>query len=804
MSAQQTESSDIAIGLTSGAAAARLERDGANDVPEPAAHPIAKFLSKFWGLSAWMLELIAALSLALGKRADFWIALSLLVLNAVLSFFQESRASAAVAALRSKLRVTSRVLRDGHWAMIDARGIVQGDVIRIRAGDFVPADADVAAGEVRIDQSALTGESAELTRKPGERLYSGSTVKQGEATARVVATGRKTYFGRTTELVASAHPKLHVETVINRVVRWLFAIVGVLVAVTAILSVTRGTSLIDILPLSLVLLMSAVPVALPVMFTVSMALGSVHLARQGVLITRLSAVEDAASMDVVCADKTGTLTQNRLSLAAALPRPGFSEADVVRDAAMASNDANQDAIDQSLLRAARERGLLDPAEQQSSFTPFSPASRRTEAVVRRGGTDIRIIKGALRTVADEARLDAAAIAALESQADAESVNGRRALAVARGPVGGVLQFVGLVFLYDAPRRDSRQLIEQLKGLGVGVKMLTGDALPVARAVATELGIGDVGRASALRTLLDQDIKQARVTVEEASGFAEVFPEDKFHVVKTLQDAGHVVGMTGDGVNDAPALRQAEVGIAVSGATDVAKGAASVVLTTEGLAGIIDLVTGGRAIYQRVLTWIINKVSRTILKAGLVVAAYLATGRFVISALGMVLLVFMTDFVKIALSTDRTQGASHPESWKIKPLIAVAVGLGILMLLESAAALWLGWSHWRLAETPGRLRMFAFELLLFFALFSIVSIRERRAFWRSTPSRPLAVAMCADALVGLFLAFVGLGDLQPLSAAQMAFVVSAAAGAMLMNDAVKVAWLRSIGARDVNKRASFVR
>jgi plasma-membrane proton-efflux P-type ATPase len=781
--------SSAETGLRSEQAKARLESQGANEVPEGTAHPFARLASKFWGLSAWMIELIALLSLVLHKWTDLWIAFALLLVNAILSFLQETRASAAVSALRHRLQVTARVLRDKAWQSTPARNLVSGDVIRLRAGDFVPADAQMVEGALQVDQSALTGESQQLTKAINDALYSGSIVRQGEATAVVVATGVRTYFGRTTQLVESAHPKLHVEEVIARVVRWLFVIVGTLVTVTLIASLIEGLPLVDILPLSLVLLMSAVPVALPVMFTVSMAVGSIQLAHHGVLVTRLSAAEDAASMDVVCADKTGTLTMNRLSLAGALPQPGHTEDDVVRDGALASAEANQDPIDLAFLRAAGELRLLDGEERILSFVPFSSETRRTEALIEHLGCKARVMKGALRTVAAAAGLDAEVVLALDARATAAAQKGFRVLAVARADGDEPLQLIGLALLYDAPRPDSRRLIDELRSLGVAVKMLTGDALPVAREIARELGLGEVVRAPELRAAEGVSADSAARLVRGSSGLAEVFPEDKFLVVKSLQRAGHIAGMTGDGVNDAPALKQAEVGIAVSGATDVAKGAASVVLTTEGLEGIIDLVKNGRAIYQRVLTWIVNKVSRTILKAGFVVVAFLVTGKFVISALGMILLVFMTDFVKIALSTDRVHPSPKPETWKIGPLVALAVLLGLAMLVEALALLAISWHRFDLGADPGRLHTYTFQTLLFFALLSILSIRERRAFWASMPSGILVTALLADTCIGVLIGLFGLAELRPLPLTQTAAIIGFALVCSLgINDLIKSTFL----------------
>ncbi len=784
--------SDRQSGLSSTDAKARLARDGPNEVPGRRAHPVANFARKFWGLSAWMIELIALLSLLLHKYADLAVALGLLLVNAILSLLQEQRASAAVAALRRRLQVTARVLRDGAWHPLPARELVPGDIVRVRTGDFVPADVQLLDGELRIDQSALTGESQEQRKTTDDPLYSGSIVRRGGATAVVVATGVKTYFGRTTELVETARPKLHVEEVVTRVVKWLFLIVGVQVAVALLVSLSESLPLVEILPLSLVLLMSAIPVALPVMFTVSMAVGSVELARRGVLITRLSAAEDAANMDVLCADKTGTLTMNRLSLVGALPQPGFSEDDVLRTGALASHEADQDAIDLAFLRAAQDRRLIHKADKQLSFVPFSASTRRTEATVQTGNDRTRVMKGALRTVAEAAELQESAIAALETHANTEAMKGVRILAVARAEAGTPWRLVGLALLRDAPRPDSRQMIAELRSLGVTVKMLTGDALPVARAVAQELGLGEVLRAPDLRTALSETGIRAAEAALSADGFAEVFPEDKFLVVKSLQAAGHVIGMTGDGVNDAPALRQAEVGIAVSGSTDVAKGAASVVLTDEGLASIVDLVKNGRAIYQRVLTWIINKISRTILKSGFVVIAFLITGKFVISSLGMVLLVFMTDFVKIALSTDRVHPSQKPETWNIGPLVRVAVVLGLLMLAESLGALAVGWHLFGLGLAAGQLQTFTFLTLLFFALFSIVSIRERRAFWASRPSWVLATALLADACVGIAIGCNGLGELRPLPPEHIGFILAYSfIASLIVNDFLKLILIRRL-------------
>jgi plasma-membrane proton-efflux P-type ATPase len=785
----------MTLGLSSAVAAERLETVGPNAVPSQRSHPLVAFLGRFWGLSAWMLELVALISFALHKTVDGALAAALLVVNAMISFFLEHRASTAVEALRTRLQVNSRALRDGVWKTLAARELVPGDLIRVRTGDFVPADGRVVDGQLRVDQSALTGESAEVERRTDDVLYSGAVVRAGEATALVTETGPRSFYGRTVRLVETARPTLHVEVVVRRVVKWLFVIVGVQTAVALAFAAVERISLVEILPLALVVLMGAVPIALPVMFTVSMAAGSMELARRGVLLTRLSAAEDAAHMNVVCVDKTGTLTQNRLAVTGVLPEPGFSADDVVRFGALASQQADQDPIDLALLREAEQRRLFASPPVTVSFTPFSAATRRTEALVQSDGGQLRVVKGALRTVAGLAELDASAVAALDRRTSeaAASAGGARTLAVARGAPGGPLQLVGVALLTDPPRADSRQLIDELRSLGVAVKMLTGDARAVARALARQLGLNEIVSVEQTRDGAkagDAGDAGALAVIDRVDGIAEVFPEDKLRVVVALQGAGRVVGMTGDGVNDAPALRQAEVGIAVSGATDVTKGAASVVLTAEGLTSIVELVKNGRAIYQRVLTWIVNKISQTIVKTGFVVIPFLITGRFVISALAMLLLVFITDFSKVALATDRVRPSPMPETWDIAPFVRLATVFGCLVLVESLGVLALGWHWFSLGGDPGRLYTFAFITLLFFALFSIVSLRERRSFRASRPSRTLALALTFEGSVGLLVGLRGMGDLHALLPAQVLFVAGAAAIlSVTVNDGVKRLLLR---------------
>ena len=785
-------------GLTRAEVDARRKEHGYNEVVEQKGHPVLRFLGKFWGLSAWMLELIMILSLVLRNYADLAIVGGLLLVNAVLGFWQERRAAGVMETLRRRLQVSARVLRDASWQVVPARELVPGDIVRVRPGDIVPADVKVLTGTLSVDQSPLTGESKDVDKPPGEVLSSGSIVRRGEGNGVVMLTGAKTYFGRTTHLVQIAAPKLHIEAVVSKVVRWLFVIVGALLSVVIVLSLIRGAPLVEMIPLMLVLLMSAVPVALPVMFTVSMAIGSAELAKRGVLVTRLSASEDAATMDVLCVDKTGTITMNQLAVTGVMPLENAKEADVLFAGALASQEANQDPIDLAFLAAAKAHHVFDgvPAVKPVSFVPFDAKNRRTEAVVEQNGQRLRVMKGAVRTVAEACGLQLPAIEALEARVSESALKGYRTLAVARGPEAGASQLLGLVTLYDPPRPDAQQLIAKLHDLGVPVKMLTGDALAVAREIGQGVGLANIRRVADLKAADAQAGNQAVDLLAGADGLAEVYPEDKYLVVQQLQSAGHVVGMTGDGVNDAPALRQAEVGIAVSTATDVAKGAASVVLTDQGLTNIVALVEQGRTIYQRVLTWIINKISRTILKSAFVAIAFVVTGQFVVSAFAMLLLTFMTDFAKIALATDHVRPSRKPETWNIGGFITVSVVLGVAMVAEALLFLYFCWSRFDLAPIADlkdkSLHTFSFLILLYFAVFSVVSARERRWFWATMPSKSLMAALTADALVGTVLALVGLPGLAPLPWWQMLAIFGyAMVSCLVLNDALKVILIKRL-------------
>lgn len=778
---------DVKKGLSASEVENRVKTYGYNEVPEKKANPYLSFGKKFWGFTAWMLEAVIVLSIILNKMIDMYVIIALLLLNAVLGFFQEQRASKAVDALKQQLRVNARTLRDGKWQMIPARELVPGDVVRIRAGDFVPADLKLLDGQIEVDQSALTGESLSVSKAASDMLFSGSIVKSGESNAIVVLTGNKTYFGKTTELVQVAKPRLHTEDVISSIVKWLLIIVGVALAVAFVVAIFLGIDLFDVVTLALVLLASSIPVALPAMFTISMAIGSMELVKRGVLVTRLSASEDAATMDTLCSDKTGTITMNKLSVAGVISLEGDDENLALTYGALASQEANHDPIDLAFLSAAKDRKISLDGFIQKSFTPFDPKTRRTEAVIEKDGKTFKVVKGAVNIIAE---LVGAEVAPLNEKTNEYATKGYRTLAVAMGE-NDKLKIVGLVALYDMPRPDAKKLIGELKNLGISVKMLTGDALPIAKETSRQVGLSDSITASKeFEKLVEDDPEKASEIAEKSDGFAEIYPQDKYSIVKSLQKRGHIVGMTGDGVNDAPSLKQAEVGIAVNSATDVAKGAASVVLTGEGLGNIVDLVKVGRQIYQRILTWIFNKVVKTFQIVVFVVVAFLLTGRFIVSAFDVVLLLFVIDFVTLSISTDNARWSKVPDTWNITGLIKSSIVLGILVVLESLGILYIGMGPLGIAKDYELLKTFSFSILFYFGMMTVFVVRERGHFWKSFPSKPLFYITIIDMIAVALLVTFGFPGLKPIPITDTLIVIGMAAFfSFVVNDFVKYFLLR---------------
>jgi H+-transporting ATPase len=727
-------------GLSSGEAARRLLEYGPNAVVEEQIHPLAQIASHFWAPVPWMLEATIVLQIVVGERLEAAMIATLLILNVALGVFQENRAGAALALLKQRLALTARVRREGAWIDELAANLVPGDVVQLSLGNVVPADLRIIAGVLLIDQSMLTGESIPSEAEPGKIAYAGALVRRGEATAEIIATGTRTFFGRAAELVRIAHVESSEQRAVLGVVRNLtivnFAIIiGIVAYAHAI-----GMSTTRTIPLVLTALLSAVPVALPATFTLAATLGAKTLALKGVLLTRLSALHEAAMIDVLCADKTGTLTANEIAVSAVRPlSSGYSEADIVAIAALASSVDSQDPIDTAVRHLAEGKDVLLPLKVLH-FTPFDPAVKMAEAVaVDLDGRQIRIVKGAPATVAAIAPMTREIATELEQLAAA----GYRILGVACGPPGH-LTFIGLIAFGDPPRADTRTLLTELQSLGVSTVMVTGDAAATAAVVARSVGLE--GPVSPQGKIPDS------VGPKDFAVYSGVFPEDKFRLVKAFQQQGHAVGMCGDGANDAPALRQAQMGIAVSTATDIAKAAAGIVLTDPGLGGVITCIKEGRAAFQRVLTYtlsiLVNKsATLVVLGKGLVM-----TGHAVLTPLLQALAMLAGDFVTMSRAADRVSPSAYPNAWRVRNLTLAAVPLGLFKLAYYVSLLAVGWFIGRL--DPAQMRTFTLLMLVFAGQATVYVLREQGHFWSSHPASIMLLASSADVAIIVFFAIGG--------------------------------------------------
>ena len=728
-------------GLNSSDVDQRIRQYGKNEVVEKKENTVLKFLKKFWAPVPWMLEITAIITFFIGKDLDTYIILSLLIFNSFISFFQESRASDAVEMLRSRITVKTRVLRNGSWEQIISTELVPGDVVHVRMGDVVPADVKIERGKVEVDQSALTGESNPVRREEDGEIFSGSIVKKGEATGLVVATGSKTLFGHTAELVSSAKSESHLEKLILSIVKYLAVIDVILVLGLVIFSFIYNVPLVDAIPFSLVVLIASIPVALPATFTIATAYGAIDLSKKGALVTRLNAVEDAASMDSICFDKTGTLTKNELTVQEPVLFESSRE-DITRYAMLASDESSLDSIDLAVINFGKSAGINMEGYRITDFTPFEPATKRTQAKVETPGGMITVTKGAPQVLA--AMCPGINVNDVMEKARELSLRGYRTIAVAVND-GTNWKFSGLIPMHDPPRDDSRDLIGKLKDMGIVPRMVTGDSTPIAEEIAKEVGIGqNVSRVS--------DVISGKVKVDDCNAFAEVFPEDKFSIVKALQKEGHITGMTGDGVNDAPALKQAEVGIAVASATDVAKASASIVLTHEGLTDIVSAVEDGRKIFQRMLTYTLNKIIKTVQVAIFLTTSFFIFRFFVTTPFDIILLLFANDFVTMSIATDNVRFSKNPEKWNVRSLVGSSFSLALFIVVESFAILIIGMG---LGLQIDQIHTFIFDMLVFSGQFTVYMVRERGRFWNSRPSKWLLSATVADIIFISLISWLGI-------------------------------------------------
>jgi H+-transporting ATPase len=763
-------------GLTSSEARRRLDKFGANAMPDTSIHPFRMALEKFWAPVPWMLEAAIVLELVLGKYVEAAIIAALLIFNAALGLFQESRAQATLAALKSRLALNAAVRRDGAWRTIPAAELVPGDVVKLSLGAVVSADVHLTGGEVLLDQSMLTGESVPIEAGAGVQTYAGALVRRGEAVAEVTATGVRTKFGRAAELVRTAHVVSSQQKAVLRVVRNLAAFNGVVIVLLVSYAWLLKMPLDEIIPLVLTAVLASIPVALPATFTLASALGARALGRLGVLPTRLSAVDEAASMSILCADKTGTLTQNALTVTTIRPMPGFDEAHVLALAALASSDGGQDPVDGAIRSAAFGKTTSD-APKVIKFVPFDPGTKMSEAtVLDPGGGTQRIVKGAFAAVVGLIQPSPTATAASEELEG----KGFRVLAVAAGPPNA-MKLAGLIALSDPPRKDSAALVTELHGLGVRTIMITGDAPATAAIVARAVGLD--GAVCPPGPIPDS------VRPEQFAVFAGVLPEDKYKLVKAFQKDGHTIGMCGDGANDAPALRQAQIGIAVAAATDVAKSAAGMVLTEPGLGGIVAAVKEGRITFQRILTYTLNSITKKIVQVLFLAIGLIMTGQAILTPLLMVLIMITGDFLGMSLTTDNVRPSPTPNAWQIGILTIAGVSTGIGELAFCTSVLAFG--AYRMGYDIQALRTLAFVVIVFGNQATTYTNRERRRLWSSRPSFWLVVSSVADLMIASTLAIAGIA-MTPLPALIVAGTLAAAIVFAVILDLAKVPLFARLG------------
>jgi H+-transporting ATPase len=771
-------------GLSQAEAQKRLTQYGPNEIEEKKTNPLLKFLTYFWGPIPWMIEAAVVLSAIARHWPDFAIILLLLLANAVVGFWEEHQAGNAIAALKAKLAVKARVKRDGKWTTPEARELVPGDVIRVRLGDIVPADARLLEGDpIEVDQSALTGESLPATRKPGETVFSGSIIRLGEIGAMVYATGANTFFGKTAQLVQEAHTVSHFQRAVLKIGNYLIILAVTLVVLILGVALFRGDRMLTTLQFALVLTVAAIPVAMPTVLSVTMAVGARLLAKKEAIVTRLAAIEELAGVDVLCSDKTGTLTQNKLILGEPFSVNGIPADQVILNAALASRADNKDTIDLAVQGGLKNDQALK-GYQIVHFQPFDPVHKRTEATVKgRDGKEFKVTKGAPQVILELSANAGQVKSAVEKAVNEFAARGFRSLGVARADAQGPWQFLGVLPLFDPPREEAKATIATARQMGVNVKMVTGDAIAIARETAGKLGLGtNILDAGGFGDTKHHETAQLAESIEKADGFAQVFPEHKYHIVDVLQQRGHIVGMTGDGVNDAPALKKADCGIAVSGATDAARAAASIVLLTPGLSVIIDAIKESRKIFQRMNSYAIYRITETLRVLLFMTLSILVFNFYPVTAVMIVMLALLNDGAILSIAYDDVHYKDKPEAWNMRMVLGVATVLGVIGVVSAFGLFYLG-------ERVFQLDRAHIQTLMYLKLsvaghLTIFLTRTRGPFWSIRPARILWVAVLGTQIAATLIAVYGV-FMTPLSWGWAMFVWGYALVWFLVNDRVKL-------------------
>jgi H+-transporting ATPase len=780
----QTKLGSSPDGLTQAEAAKRLTQYGPNEIEEKKTNSFLKFLTYFWGPIPWMIEAAVILSAVAQHWPDFGIILLLLVANAVVGFWEEHQAGNAIEALKAKLAIKARVQRDGKWINPPVRELVPGDVIRVRLGDIVPADARLLAGDpVEVDQSALTGESLPAERKSGDAVFSGSIIRQGEIDAMVYATGANTYFGKTAQLVQEAHTVSHFQRAVLKIGDYLIVLAVVLVAVIITISLFRGDPVLTTLQFALVLTVAAIPVAMPTVLSVTMAVGARLLAKKEAIVTRLAAIEELAGVDVLCSDKTGTLTQNKLTLGEPFSVNGIPPDQVILCAALASRAEDKDTIDLAVIGGVKDDQALK-GYQVTHFQPFDPVHKRTEATVKgTDGKEFKVTKGAPQVILELSTNAGHVKPVVEKAVNEFAARGFRALGVARADQKGKWQFIGVLPLFDPPREEAKTTIATARQMGVNVKMVTGDAIAIAKETAIKLGLGtNILDASGFGDKKVHETAQLAESIEKADGFAQVFPEHKFHIVDVLQQRGHIVGMTGDGVNDAPALKKADCGIAVSGATDAARAAASIVLLAPGLSVIIDAIKESRKIFQRMNSYAIYRIAETLRVLFFMTLAILVFNFYPVTAVMIVMLALLNDGAILSIAYDNVQYNNKPEAWNMRLVLGISTVLGVMGVIAAFGLFYLGERVFHFDQA--HIQTLMYLKLSVAGHLTIFLTRTRGPFWSKRPARILWVAVLGTQIVATLIAVYGL-FMTPLGWGWAAFVWGYALAWFLVNDRVKL-------------------
>ena len=704
---------------------------GSNEIIEKKSSPLVLFLKFFWGPIPWMIEIAIILSAMLNDVADFIIISILLIFNAIVGFFQEYQANNAIEVLKSHLALKSGVLRDGKWAMIPAKELVPDDIIRIRLGEIIPADIKLTGpGSVLLDESSLTGESLPVDKKKSDIAYSGTITKQGEMEGIVFATGGRTFFGKTTHLVASTKVVSHFQKAVLKIGNFLIILAIGLAFVLLTVEFARGQDFLLLLRFALILTVAAIPAALPVVLSVTLAVGAVKLAKKKTIVSNLTSIEELAGIDILCSDKTGTLTKNELTVSEIIPFGSFTREDVIKYACLASREEDQDSIDLAILEKLHENIELNKTVskiQIIEFKPFDPIHKRTEATYSEAtGTSHQTSKGAPQVILNLIQNKDEYETKVNNTVDELATKGHRALGVAKTNPTKAWELVGLFALYDPPRDDSAETIAKTRDLDIQVKMVTGDHTSIAKEIGKQIGIGgNINPVGSLDKLTDD---QADTLIESSDGFAQVYPEHKYRIVDVLQKKNHIVGMTGDGVNDAPALKRADVGIAVAGATDAAKSAADIVLTEPGLSTITEGIIESRRIFHRMNTYAIYRITETVRVLFFIVFATIFYNTYPITALMIVLLALFNDAPIMAIAYDNVAYSKKREKWHMNTVLEISTLLGLIGVVSSFTIYFIGFSILHLGIDA--LRTFIFLKLAIAGHLTIFVTRTKDHFWSS--------------------------------------------------------------------------